>query len=198
MENGLVWPEKDRDCAKVVFTTTGDMEPAIAHCRAKRIAVQAGGNCGVWPMWLSERFEAVYTFEPDPTNFFCLAQNCKRPNIFCYQAALGDSPMFIDMKRDERNIGAHYVQGSGFIPTLKIDDFGFEQCDYICLDIEGYEQKALLGAIETIDRCHPVIQIEDKGLSDKYGTSKGDIEKWLCEQFGYKVVDRPHRDVILA
>lgn len=197
-ERGLVWPADDVDCAAVVFDTPPDMDEAILHCRSHDVAVQAGGNCGVWPKYLSSRFGVVYTFEPDPLNFRCLAQNCDEPNIVKMQAALGDVPGFIDLKREARNIGAHYVEGHGIIPTLRIDDLGLEACDYICLDIEGYEFKALSGAVDTIRKFGPVIQIEDKGLSDKYGTQKGHIEEWLMRDFGYEVLSRPHRDVILV
>ena len=198
IEQGLVWPKEDRDCAAVVFKTPGDMDVALEHCKGRSVVIQAGGNCGVWPRWLSDKFAAVYTFEPDPVNFYCLAQNCPQPNIITIQAALGDEPGFVDLKRERRNIGAHYIEGKGLIPTLRIDDLGLEACDYICLDIEGYEMKALKGAVRTLAEFKPVIQIEDKGLSDKYGSAKGDIEIWLHQALGYEVVDRPHRDVIMV
>ncbi|MEO8531020.1 MAG: FkbM family methyltransferase [Deltaproteobacteria bacterium] len=67
-----------------------------------------------------------------------------------------------------------------------------------CLDIEGAEMPALLGAKELIERCLPVIQIEDKGLSRKFGYEKGDAEAWLAMEFGYVVRARPGRDVILS
>lgn len=198
MERGFVWPKEDRDCARAVFATPGDMEPALEHCKGFDVVVQAGGNCGVWPLWLSERFKAVYTFEPDPLNFYCLSRNCAKPNIIKMQAALGDKTGFIDLARERRNIGAHYIDGEGLIPTLCIDSLGLEACDYICLDIEGYELKALHGAKNTIEKYSPVIQVEDKGLSDKYGSFKGDIENWLISEYDYEVIARPHRDVILA
>jgi hypothetical protein len=42
-----------------------------------------------------------------------------------------------------------------------------------------------------------VVVVEDKGLSSRFGVDMGDAEKWL-QKFGYRVVDRPHRDVVLV
>lgn len=86
----------------------------------------------------------------------------------------------------------------GGLPTLCIDDLSLRECDLIYLDIEGYEFRALRGALATIERCHPVIVVEDKGLSERYGSARGDIEKWLGAEFGYRVAARPHKDVVLV
>jgi FkbM family methyltransferase len=202
LERGLLWPADDRACAAVVFDTAPDLEPALAACKGRDVVVQAGGNCGVWPIWLASRFKTVYTFEPDPLNFTCLAWNtAAHPNMIRMQAALGDGtpPHFIDLAREEHNCGAHCVDESrGVLPVMTIDELILPKCDLIVLDIEGYELRALNGAFETIADHKPVIVIEDKGLSEKYGVLQYDAEKWLAAAFGYRVIARPHRDVVLA
>lgn len=197
-ERGLVWPAKDRECARAVFGTVSDMDFAIDLCPRKLVAVQAGGNCGVWPMYLADKFRAVYTFEPDPLNFYCLAQNVMAANVVKFQAALGCVPERMDLARDPRNIGAHYVDGTGILPVMRLDDLHLTECDYICLDVEGYELDAIRGARETITRCSPVIQLEDKGLSTKYGHDKGAVVEYLLAAHGYTVRKEIHRDFILA
>jgi FkbM family methyltransferase len=52
--------------------------------------IQAGGWQGVYPFLLSNMFERVYTFEPEPVNFHILSKNCQRTNIIKFQAALSD------------------------------------------------------------------------------------------------------------
>lgn len=193
---GFEWPERDVHCRQVVFGRAKDMEPALKHCRETDIAVQAGGNAGVWPAWLAERFTAVYTFEPDHENFRCLAQNVPG-NVICLQAALGFRRTCVDLYRDHTNCGAYFVNGEGNIPTLRIDDLDLPGCDLIVLDIEGMEADALEGAMTTICRYRPVLMFEDKGLSEKYGVQKGAIEDRMAG-LGYNVMSRPHRDVILA
>lgn len=194
--NGFEWPERDVHCRQVVFDRTKDMELALDLCKGRSIAVQAGGNAGVWPTWLANRFQTVYTFEPDAENFRCLAINCP-DNVIKLQSAVGYVRQCIDLHRDPVNCGAYYVESVGNIPVLRIDDLELPGCDLMVLDVEGMEMDAIQGAMLTIQENHPVIMYEDKGLSEKYGVGRGDIERRMAE-FGYKVVHRIKRDVILA
>jgi len=197
--NGYLWPECDTDCAAVIFDRVADMERAIQHCNYFRVVVQAGGNTGVWPKRLGQRFEAVYTFEPEPDNFYCLVNNCPEENIITIQAALGNEHGRVGMGYPEgrRNMGACNVKGTGLIPTLRIDDFRFAYCDLIQMDIEGYESHAIAGAQDTIHRCRPVLMIEDKGLSDHYGIPKG-WTKTFADEHGYTITETIARDVIMV
>ena len=197
--NDYYWPDTDRECRAVVFDTVTDMEPALKQCKQFKVAVQAGGNCGVWPTWLAARFDKVYTFEPCRDNFACLVENVPA-NVVCCNAALGDTIQKIGLVRNMRNIGAHYVEPGDSLQMVTLDSrlYDLDALDYLCLDIEGYELLALKGAEHLIQKFCPVIQVEDKGLSAKYGVAKGDIERWLIKRYGYQVIARPHRDVILA
>jgi FkbM family methyltransferase len=198
-ERGLVWPATDTECAEVVFDTAVDLELALPHVKDRSICVQAGGNCGVWPRWLADRFAIVFTFEPDHLNFTALAANTHdKPNVIRMQAALGHTPRLIGLAREAGNCGAHFVSGAGIVPTVRIDDLALPSCGLVCLDIEGAEIDALKGATKTIAAHRPVIVIEDKGLSERFGHRKGDAERWLAGAFGYEVIARPHRDVVLA
>ena len=64
----------------------------------RRDVVCAGGNQGLYPRLLSEIFENVYTFEPDPLSFHCLAANCQKSNIVKIQAALGRERGLVQMQ----------------------------------------------------------------------------------------------------
>lgn len=131
----------------------------------RAVAVQAGGNCGMYPRLLSDHFQLVYTFEPDPLNFLCLTLNCQKDNIIKMQAALGDEHKMIVVNRAPiENVGMHQVTdgaGYGFIPQLRIDDLVLPACDLIQLDVELYEIFALRGALETINKFKPTIVVEN-------------------------------------
>lgn len=192
---GLLWPVDDVGCIATIHGTAG-LDQAYQHCRGFDVAVQAGGNCGVWPAAMGKKFEAVYTFEPDPVNFRCLCANATAPNVFKFNAALGNHRGTVGLEMRPGNCGAHKVSGPGSIPVLRIDDLGLTDCDLIYLDIEGSELHALRGAADTIEACWPVIVVEDKGVSKEYAV--GYIEKEMAERFGYRVAERVHRDTILV
>ena len=150
--------------------------------KTHRVLIQAGGNVGFYVKKYSEIFDKVYTFEPEPLSFFCLNLNVTSPNVYKYQACLGDTHTCVNVYNtcDTLGHGGSHVVGPGVIPTLLIDDLNLEICDLIHLDIEGYEKKALLGGIETIKRCKPVIALENYApWMARYGTNLDEIEGLL-------------------
>lgn len=191
----IFWPKQDRVCRPFTLACMEDISKVIEVSNGRKVAIQAGGNVGLWPREFAKYFEQVYTFEPDHVNFRCLALNCTAPNVVKMQAALGSKHESISLARDLENCGAYFVRGGGSIPVLCIDDLMLDACDLIQLDIEGFELNALEGAVNTIKQHHPVIVVEDKGLSEKFGTKQGAIGRWL-EQFGYSEHSRIHRDII--
>lgn len=187
-----LWPNADTQCSTQVWERLPDLDQALALCRRFDVAVQAGGNCGVWPKRMAERFGAVYTFEPDPLNFRCLAHNVPNGNVFKFNAAVGNHRGGVDLYRTD-NCGAHRVTRGGSIPVLRIDDLGLGACDFLQLDVEGYEYQALLGAQETLARHHPVVMYEVKGKARYYGDN-GKVIPEMLAGLGYKLVLNLHAD----
>lgn len=160
--------------------------------------MQAGGNFGLWPNALAKRFKTVYSFEPDSRNFPCLAWNTRHnTNVFRFQAALGDKVSWVGLKDydKEHNAGAIQINGHGFIPVMRLDDFKFEACDLLCLDIEGQEPEAIMGARRTISMFKPTILIEDKGIASK---SQRDAMMNLFSIAGYKQVLQVNNDKVFT
>jgi hypothetical protein len=69
-----LWPAYDTELIKV-FDQVDDIDKILEYCPNRRVAIQAGGACGVWPWRLAQEFETVITFEPDWVNFQCLSVN---------------------------------------------------------------------------------------------------------------------------
>lgn len=210
MERGLMWPNYDVKCAAVIFKMSSDLPATFKFLKKKRTVIQAGGNCGVWPRALAPHFDAVYTFEPDPKNYFALRWNTKElANVHTFNAALGAQAGLVTLTIPDHeldNCGAIMIDPDGVestrsvtnpLPMYRIDGFDLPAVDLIYLDIEGYELNALKGAERTIELCKPIITLEDKGLSTPYGSAEGDVVRWLQDR-GYFVAERVHRDVILA
>lgn len=201
LPNGFLWPEEDVDCAAVVFDSVGDLTRAVGFCKERRVAVQAGGNCGVWAAQLAGIFETVWTWEPDPLNFACLKHNTARfPNVRAFNAGLGSVSKKAGLSGFTNNCGAYQIDERGrdiSIETLDKNAWSLGKVDLIYLDIEGYELFALIGASTVIRENRPIIAVEDKGLSERYGIPSGEVIRHIEETFDYEVCDRYARDFVL-
>jgi len=183
-EHGWYWPKEDaRGQGGAWFDLAGEFaetpEKIAAVVNQHRVIVQAGANCGLYVKRFARLFKHVYTFEPDPVNFYCLNLNVTEPNVYKYQAALGFHRERIAVGNHMPfNVGAKHVEPGGAIPTLRIDDLGLNECDVIQLDVEGFELHALHGAEQTIRECRPTIILEF-GWEHRYGVTKEDVELYL-------------------
>lgn len=191
------WPDSDVKCRAVVFDEVADLRVVYPHCRSFRTVIQAGGNMGVWPWVLARKFARVITAEPEPSCLECLRKNVDLPNVEIHGAGFGSHRDTARIVYGKNNLGAQYISYSGPIPVIPIDDLNVTDCDLLCLDIEGAEVDALRGASATIRASKPVVVIESKGLEPRFGYPKGHAEKMLLA-LGYRVVARPHRDVVLV
>jgi len=165
----------------------------------RQVAVQAGGNLGLFPKRLAALFETVYTFEPAADLFAMLQANAPEPNIIKFQAALGDQRQLVATSRHRRDgkpnnhEGITHIAGPGRIPTLRIDDLGLAICDWILLDLEGWELFALRGAHETIARCRPTLTVEINKSCGFVGIAEDDVRAELRAR-EYVFVERFHSD----
>lgn len=141
-----------------VKTVTGKSRPELI--------IQAGGNCGMFPMEYLRWFNRVITFEPDPINFNCLIKNCNAPNeLTAVMGVLGNNAgEMVPVRRSKKNIGATHVSKAPptfHSLTFTIDSLNLKP-DVIHLDIEGYELQALKGAAKTLKNHNPVLVCEIK------------------------------------
>lgn len=199
--DGVWWPADDEWCWKVIHQEVPDVDAAVAYASCRDVAVQAGGNVGVWAAHLAKLFAAVDTVEPVAANYECLTRNVPS-NVRHAKAVFGEAPGRIAMNTVSGNAGAHYIApgSNGSVPVLTIDSLELDACDLICLDVEGYEPLALRGAEQTIRKFRPAILIEEKGLSEQYyGIPRGTAENWVLGLgLGYSIREKRRADVILS
>lgn len=127
----------------------------------------------------------VYSFEPDPEAYGCLVRNC--PGALSYQLALGTTYGRTAMQFVPDNPGASFIQSSGPRPIfiVPLDAMELPKLSLLKLDLEGCELKALLGALNTIKRCRPIIVIEIyEGALKRQGAKALDIFT-LLTSIGY-------------
>jgi FkbM family methyltransferase len=197
--SGWAVPEKDEHCIQAVLAEVSDLGASLDLCRQFRTAIQAGGNVGVYPMALAQKFERVYTVEPDAANYEALAINtASQPRVVIRRAAFGQdhSKAAIDQIYPD-NIGAHQIKEGNEFDVLPIDSLGVTDCDLLQLDVEGSEHQAILGALATIEASWPVITLELKGHGERYGYTDMDTINLLADM-GYRIADRVNKDVIFT
>lgn len=196
-----VWPAIDQNSWEAQNEHVGLVNHILPYVTNKNIMIQAGGNCGFILSTFVDHFKTIYTFEPDPVNFYCLNQNVTAQHVFKMQACLGKTKETVNVKqliREDRphDTGGVHVHGSGLTPTIVIDELNLTGCDLIQLDIEGYELNALMGAIETIKKYKPVICVElcEKWLN-RYDNTSDDVYDFLTS-LNYKLIDNEGVDKI--
>lgn len=159
----LLWDGRDLSCFDILQHEWKEFYEVLEKLQSRRgVVIQAGGNCGLYPFYLSEMFERVFTFEPDPVNFFCLSQNCKNSKIIKYNTALGNACEFINISNeDPTNNGMVKVSDHGTaVFSMTIDSLNLTSLDLIFLDVEGFEMNVFAGAEDTIKRTRPNIIFE--------------------------------------
>lgn len=135
------------------------------------IVLDCGANVGVTVrVWLDAGAKQVVAIEPAPENIECLRRNFKNEiaagRVIIYPKGVWDKdeimPMQIDPKNSAadsfliRREGGTEVKG---IPLTTIDrlvaELKLERVDFIKMDIEGAEPRAIAGGRETIAKWHP-------------------------------------------
>ena len=142
------------------------------------IVIEGGCHIGTHTLKMALICKHIYAFEPFPASFDLLNSNVKinnLDNVSIIKKGLSNSKNIVQFGWiPERNPGASGLtenpMGLPGTNTLKskpidvqlttIDDLKLEKLDFIKLDIEGYEQFAIMGGLETIKKFKPVITLE--------------------------------------
>lgn len=129
------------------------------------VVLDIGANIGYYTLLASKKVGAhgrVYAFEPDPTNFSLLRKNvalngCE--NVILVNKAVAARSETLKLYLSEVNFGDHRTYASEearesiSIECTSIDDYfrdKDENIDFIKMDIQGFECKALSGMQATL------------------------------------------------
>ena len=196
-----VWPIDDHQTFDlIVYDYFATIRPLLEKQfgNAKDgVVIQAGGNCGVYPLLYTEFFSSVYTFEPDPLNFYCLVNNCQFPQIIKFNAALSDKSALLSIENvvpsNRGMIKVNNIGSNKCIQSMTIDSLELENVKFIQLDIEGFEVNALNGAEKTINKYKPLILLESGDANNpvNFQQIKNTDEK--MKSFNYKSMGHINR-----
>lgn len=136
---------------------------------------------------------AVWAFEPSPDALPCLRRNVDAyPQVRVESVALSDRMGDAMLLRYLINPGASHLHRDGDTPIacVTLDSYALPRLDFLKLDIEGYELRALNGAIDTLSRCRPVVLVESGTHSLRYNDKHEDLMNFMAHQ-GYTMHTLP-------
>ena len=194
LRDGVWWPAFDHkplNGLAEIEKGLPALDITVDLCTNKRTAFQAGGNVGLWAKRLARSFDRVYTFEPNEASYRCLVRNTTGiANIERFRSALGEE-IGTALMRPSVSAGTWRVDENGTyeVPVTTIDSAGCNDVDAIVLDVEGHEVAVLKGAAQTIERCHPIIHVEE------LERSRDAIQRHL-HALGYRMIREYGRDRI--
>lgn len=188
------------------------LDRALAHVKDFGIAIDGGAHVGSWTMRMAEKFKQVHAFEPSPPTYECLNANMsewgaahKDIDVFIalHKCALGEAAGMAGMGEDGKysnggNTGGRYLLPgiAGTIRVRSLDSFGLAGCDFLKLDVEGFELYALQGARAVIEEFRPIVQIEVKHrMAQRYGLAADRAGLYL-RKLGMRIIDKIGSDEV--
>jgi FkbM family methyltransferase len=133
----------------------------------------------------------VMAFEPNPEAYECLAHNC--PKASCYQFGLSDHSGSAGIEQNPNKGASRLIKG-GSVKLITLDSFRLPRLDFLKLDVEGWELKALHGAEGSIDTHRPVMWIEiNKGTLAHQNAEPKDVIKFALD-YNYDVIPYPEQN----
>ncbi|MEO8128407.1 MAG: FkbM family methyltransferase [Bryobacteraceae bacterium] len=140
------------------------------------IVLDCGANVGVFTnAALKAGAKVVVAVEPAPENLECLRRNFVQQiedgRVIVYAKGVWDKEDFLTLNVDEHNsaadsfvlhpVGAQTTTQRLPLTTIDklVDELNLERVDFIKMDIEGAEPKALIGARATLAKYHPRLSI---------------------------------------
>jgi FkbM family methyltransferase len=165
-----------------------------------RVFLDIGANFGYYSVALASRLDkqcTVHAFEPNPPTLARLrrhvAMNGLDDVVHVHDIALSDRPGTAALATKSGNSGgAHVVASHPASPTVQLgtlDDFcdqlPLTRLDAVKIDVEGFEERVLLGGQKTLKRWQPVLllEMEPARLRDKQTSVQRVVQ--LLQELGY-------------
>lgn len=153
-------------------------------------AIDIGANIGNHSLYFSDYFQKVISFEPNPRTYKVLQLNAELArNVLCCNEGISDANTELLLETCNTNSGRSAItdndNGNARSIRVKTLDSAIDETEIVRLikiDVEGHEEKALIGAEQTIRRNKPIILFEQH-KEDFRNDSTASIE--LLKSYGY-------------
>ena len=163
------------------------IQEIIPLLRRRGVAIDCGAHWGIWARELSKHFVKVIAVEPVQEHYEVLLDDLPE-NVEPIRMAISDRDEWVNMRK--AGVSSHVMnqedEKSERILAGILDRWTFLHPNFLKLDLEGYEFRALWGARTMFsDAQKPqVVCIEAKGHHKRYGDPDPRI---LLEHWGYKL-----------
>jgi FkbM family methyltransferase len=159
------------------------LEPRLSGC--KRVW-DVGANIGDHTRFYLDAGLMVIAFEPNPNAYECLKRNCGE--AICKNVAASDMRGTIKMNLLD-NVGASHIDDNGQVEVDAIPLDELEEAiwppDFIKIDVEGFESKALAGMEGILQKKKPKLFVEfNHGALERCGSSPKQLKDQI-ESYGY-------------
>ena len=137
-----------------------EVEIILQFVNQESFFVDIGANIGTHTCGVSPHVAQTFAFEPDTDNFYLLNANCgltQQQSVVPTKLALSNTNAKGSTQFDYGKTTV--VPGDDFHVTT-LDDIQIPRCDFIKIDVEGFELEVLEGAQQTIARFRPSMLIE--------------------------------------
>jgi FkbM family methyltransferase len=179
----------------------------------KGSAVDVGAHLGSTTLVLARLFDAVYSFEPNDFNYKLLRANVAingLDNVSLFNTALYSRAVELSLADDGLqelciprhvrsgfdghagvNLGAFLFteRGTGLSQHLArtLDSFELSNVAFVKIDAQGADGEVLMGALQTLERCRPVVVFEwESALSERFTVTLDAVRRHLAD-LGYEV-----------
>lgn len=190
------------------------LRPLLADAR---VVVDVGANVGIHTIWYLREFPFahVHAIEPQSVMFNLLRHNVDAwsmaHRVTLHNFTLGHQDGEVSMARESdvlRPTGFHYGalsvgENGERVGMRRLDSLNLESCDFVKVDVEGFEPLVLIGAQETLKRFRPVLLLENTHppkLESLRSMGLGSAEipslHTVLEALGYSYVSISSEDIL--
>lgn len=137
-----------------------EVEAILQFVNQESCFVDIGANIGTHTCGVSPHVAQTFAFEPDQDNFYMLNANCgltQQQGVVPTKLALSNTNA---MGSTQFDYGKTTVVAGNDFHITTLDNIQLPQCDFIKIDVEGFELEVLEGAQQTITRFKPSMLIE--------------------------------------
>jgi FkbM family methyltransferase len=162
------------------------------------VIFDVGANFGYYALMLAAALRGactVHAFEPTEATFQRLSRHIALNRMDCVHAhrlALSDAPGTASMRRRNGNSGAAFLEpGNGEVQVTTLDEFvrawRIGRLDFMKIDVEGFEERVLLGGERALRELRPHILFELQPVTLERAGSSVERLATLLTSHGYRL-----------